>query len=104
MDVELRYVRECPNLAAVEQRLLLALEAVGQPNVRIRHRLVHDETQAQKLRFTGSPTIVIDGSDPFPEPNAAVGMSCRLYRTDQGMSGSPSTPQLIAALNNAAPK
>ena len=29
--------------------------------------------------FDGSPTILIDGNDPFPGPSGPVGLSCRSY-------------------------
>ena len=32
----------------------------------------------------GSPTLLIDGVDPFAEPGQPPSMSCRLYRDDDG--------------------
>ncbi|MEE8330577.1 MAG: thioredoxin family protein, partial [Acidimicrobiia bacterium] len=52
--------------------------------------------------FRGSPTIVIAGLDPFSDPDAPVGLSCRVYRTDDGYAGSPSLDQLRGALSSAA--
>jgi hypothetical protein len=36
--------------------------------------------------------------DPFAEGDAATGLSCRLYRTEHGVSGSPSVEQLMQVL------
>jgi hypothetical protein len=49
--------------------------------------------------MTGSPTLLIDGIDPFAAPGLRTGMSCRIYRDIYGRTTSaPSTPQLRAVL------
>jgi hypothetical protein len=101
MDVEVRIVEGCPNLPVIRQRLAVALVAAGRGDVHVRLRVVRTSADAEALRFTGSPTLLIDGVDPFPERHAVVGLSCRLYRTAAGVSGSPSVEQLTAALGGA---
>lgn len=59
------------------------------------------DAEAAQLDFTGSPTILIDGRDAFLDPDAVVGLSCRLYRSAEGASGAPSVEQLTAALAHA---
>ena len=50
----------------------------------------------------GSPTVLIDGSDPFAAPGADASLSCRLYRDEAGrVQGAPSAGQLRAALAEA---
>ncbi|MFJ6621584.1 alkylmercury lyase family protein [Kitasatospora sp. NPDC091335] len=39
---------------------------------------VADEAEATRLGMCGSPTILIDGTDPFPPPGAVPSLSCRL--------------------------
>lgn len=51
--------------------------------------------------FLGSPTIFIDGRDPFPESGATPGLSYRAYRTDASLAGAPTVTQLRAALADA---
>ena len=97
----MRVLEGCPNLPVTRRRLVAALDAVGQPDIGIRLRVVRTDADAAELGFTGSPTILIDGSDPFPDRHAVVGLSCRLYRTTAGASGSPSVEQLAAALAEA---
>ena len=97
----MRFVEGCPNLAVVRQRLDLALHAVGRGDIDIRLRVVRTDADAAKLGFIGSPTILIDGSDPFVLSNAMAGLSCRLYSTAEGVAGSPSVDQLTAALCGA---
>jgi hypothetical protein len=101
VDVEVRFVQGCPNLAVARQQLDLALHAVGRGEVDIRLRVVRTDAEAAKLGFTGSPTILIDGSDPFVHSHAMAGLSCRLYSTADGVAGSPSIEQLTAALSSA---
>ena len=98
MDVEVRYMRGCASLETLQERLKQALESLGRTDTNVGYRLVETAAEAQHLRFIGSPTILIDGSDFFLEGDAPVAMSCRLYRTTDGVSGSPSTSQLVAAL------
>ena len=94
----MRFVEGCPNLPVIGQRLALALTSVGRPDVEVRLRAVHTAQEAGELGFTGSPTILIDGCDPFPQHHAVAALSCRLYTTARGTSGSPSVEQLAAAL------
>jgi hypothetical protein len=103
VDVEVRVVEGCPNLLVTQHRLAAALDAVGRGDVDVRLRVVRTEAEAEALGFTGSPTILIDSCDPFPDRHAVVGLSCRLYRTAEGASGSPSIEQLTAALADADP-
>jgi hypothetical protein len=61
--------------------------------------LVCDQDQATMLRMTGSPTLLIDGVDPFAIASLAPSLSCRLYRDEHGaLSRAPSLAQLRAVL------
>ena len=53
---------------------------------------------AERFKFTGSPTILIGGRDPFPRPGMAPALACRLYSTPEGLAGSPTVDQLVHAL------
>lgn len=101
MDVEVRFVEGCPSLPVTRQRLRNALDAVGCAGVDIRVRQVRTDAEAAALEFTGSPTILVDGNDLFGHADAVVGLSCRLYRSAHGITGSPSIEQLTAALGGA---
>jgi hypothetical protein len=98
VDVEVGYVEGCPNLTVTAQRLALALDAVGRCDTEVRFRLVRTAEEAQELGFVGSPTVLVDGIDPFARTDAAIGLSCRLYRDGAASSGSPSVAQLTEAL------
>ena len=62
-------------------RIREALRAEGMANVQ--PILVRVETQedAERLHFTGSPTVLIDGRDPFGVAEDFYGLSCRVYDT-----------------------
>lgn len=98
MRVELLYFDDCPNWIVAESRLLEALSLTGHEQVRVERRRIESVEQARAAGFVGSPTIRIDGVDPFASATEQVGLSCRLFDTPVGLGGSPTTEQLVAAL------
>ncbi len=97
MEIELRYFSDCPNWRTTDSRLRELLDELG-IEIEIRHTLVDTLEAARRLVFRGSPTVVIAGSDPFADPEAPIGLSCRLYRTEAGLASSPSEAQLRSVL------
>lgn len=97
MDVAIRHTEGCPNVAKAEARLRSALGSLD-GEVPIRLELVSTPDEAQRLEFGGSPSIVVDGRDLFPEPMGEPALACRIYRTEDGPDGAPSVAQLAAAL------
>lgn len=52
--------------------------------------------------MTGSPTVLINGADPFAVAGAAPSVSCRLYRdADARTDGAPSVEALRARPSRA---
>jgi len=96
VKVELFYFDGCPNWTVADRRLSEALTRVG-IDVTVERRRVETPTQAGEVGFTGSPTIRIDGHDPFASGEEQVGLSCRVYATPTGWSGSPTVQQLVEA-------
>lgn len=97
MDIDLLFVPRCPNRAIARQRLDRALARAGLAAV-VREREVRSGEEASRLGMRGSPTLLIDGRDPFPGAAEPATLSCRLYRGDAGLSGAPSVEQLVVAL------
>lgn len=98
LNIELRFFDDCPNwkttLSLVEQIVDdLGLEAI------VTTTRVATPEDAETLGFRGSPTVLIDGEDPFDDGNAPVGLACRIYRTEEGLKGAPSAAQLRDALS-----
>ncbi len=97
MNITIRYFEGCPNWRTARARLDEALRSKGSdPEVELEE--VGTLEEAERLRFSGSPTILIDGVDPFPTDDAGYGLSCRVYRTEAGLEGSPSLRQLLDVL------
>ena len=87
-----------PQHAVLGDRLLQTLS--GRSDVAVEHHIVLDEVEAARHGMTGSPTLLIDGVDPFAVPGQAPNLSCRLYLDEHGaVSGAPSVHQLRAALS-----
>jgi hypothetical protein len=100
MDIELRYFDDCPNWQITESHLKRLVEELGVA-ASIRRTLVDTPELAVRFGVIGSPTVLIDGLDPFGSGDAPVGLSCRVYRTETGLAGSPSEEQLREALRIA---
>jgi hypothetical protein len=96
MDVSLLYFDDCPNWKVADERL--AAIAAERADVVLSRHLVDTLEEAERLGFHGSPSILVNGVDVFAEPDAAVGLSCRVYRTPDGLAGVPTVQQLQMAL------
>jgi hypothetical protein len=99
VKIELLWSPGCPNwhpaLARLREALVLAdadadlvLVEVATPG------------DAERLGFRGSPTLLLDGGDPFADDDAPVGLSCRVFRTPDGLRGLPTVDQLVAVLRD----
>jgi hypothetical protein len=91
--VSLLFFDGCPHWRVADERLRQALAQVGRPDTPIEYRTVTTPEQADELRFRGSPTVLVNGRDPFLDRDAPVGLSCRVYRTEDGLTGSPTVCQ-----------
>jgi hypothetical protein len=90
----------CPNAPVLVDRLAAVLD--GQAGVSVSHRVISDDDEAARWGMHGSPTLLIDGVDPFAEPGQPPSMSCRLYRDEHGqVSGAPSAGQLRQVIERA---
>ncbi len=101
MELMLLTVPACPSAAVFEERLAAAL--AGHPSAVVRRREVTDDEEAADAGMHGSPTLLIDGCDPFADPGARASLSCRLYRDEAGHAGpAPSVDALRQALAAAS--
>ena len=100
--MELLVVPDCPHEAEVVELVRQLLDGMGHPGPQVSVRTITSEFEAKRLGFTGSPTILIDGVDPFPQPDRQPGLACRVYATPGGLAGVPDSASLKAALRAAA--
>jgi hypothetical protein len=100
MELVLLTVPDCPNAAAFEQRLAAAL--AGRPDAAVRRRVIASEQKAAAEGMHGSPTLLVDGTDPFAAPGQPPSLSCRLYTDVSGQAGPvPSIAELRRVLTAA---
>lgn len=82
----------------LRDRLVLVLGDA--PSAQVSWQVITGEDQARRYGMTGSPTLLIDGTDPFGQSGQQPSLSCRLYRDDDGTLGpAPSAAQLRAAVS-----
>ena len=99
MDITLLYFEDCPNWKVADERL--SAIAAERADIRMTRHLVDTAAEAERTRFPGLPSILVDGVDVFAEPGSEVGLSCRRYLTPDGYQGAPTLVQLRAALAGA---
>ena len=99
MSIELLYFDGCPNHEALLPHLRELLRDAGAAE-EIELRRVADEASAERHRFLGSPTVRVDGRDvePGADQRDDFGLKCRLYRTPEGLRGTPLDEWVLAAL------
>ena len=88
------YFEGCPNWELARDRAVEALQIVG-ADANVELRRVETPEEAERIGFAGSPTILIDGHDPFPSDS--TGFACRLYGTDH----SPTVAELVETLERS---
>ena len=99
VEVRLLYFDGCPHWTVAEERLRIALASIGSGGQAIEHVLVETPEDAERLGFIGSPTVVVDGRDPFAKGGEQSALACRVYSTPQGPAGSPTIEQLVEVLS-----
>ena len=101
MELTLLTVPACPHAALFEERLAAAL--ADRPGTVVRRRVVADEREAAEAGMHGSPTLLVDGVDPFAAPGQPPSLSCRLYRDAAGRAdGAPPVDALRRVLEQAS--
>jgi hypothetical protein len=95
--IEVLHVPECVNLGPMLERLR---EATALP---VTTREVRTEAEAAAWGMAGSPTLLVDGLDPFAQAQRCeCRVSCRLYRDENGqITPAPSVGQIRDALARA---
>ncbi len=92
----LQYFDGCPNWEITQEQLDVI--AAERPDIAVTRQLVETPDEAERVGFQGSPSIRIDGTDPFADSVAGAGLACRIYRTPDGPAGSPTLGQLHEAI------
>ncbi len=101
MKLEILWIDGCPSYESMLESLeqVMREEKIAAPIEMVQ---VRDDSDAVAKKFLGSPTLRIDGVDPFAEPHQTnFAMQCRLYQTSKGLRGVPTQEMLRSALRNA---
>lgn len=95
MEITLQYFDDCPNWKIADERLTIL--AGERPDITVTRQIIYTVEEAERTKFHGSPSILINGVDVFADASAPVGLACRRYLTGDGPAGSPTLEQLRAA-------
>jgi hypothetical protein len=101
--VEILYFEGCPNhepARALVERVATQLRL--EPEIRFVE--VADPDAAAALRFLGSPTVRVNGLDiePGAGERCDFALSCRIYRSERGVTEQPHESWVREALTEAA--
>jgi hypothetical protein len=98
VEVTLLYFDDCPNWRVTDAHLRALADEF--PGLTVRRQPV--DSDDARFGFRGSPTVLLDGVDPFDDGDAsAAGMACRVFATPSGLAGSPTLHQLRNAVLRA---
>jgi hypothetical protein len=100
MKITIQYFDGCPHWKLADERVRHVLGAFSSDDVTVEYQFIDSPETADLVGFHGSPTILIDGRDPFTTGIEQVGMSCRVFRTEDGIQGAPTEAELRKVLLN----
>lgn len=98
MKITIQYFDGCPHWRLADERLRNVLRSESRTDIELDYQLIDSGEAAKHVGFRGSPSVLIDGVDPYVTGQEPVGLSCRVYRTERGSEGAPSEAQLRAAI------
>ena len=102
LEIRLVYHASCPHRRRTRKRLRHAIQYAGIEQPIVEEVCVTTFDEAVAAQMGGSPTILIDGHDPFARPGDGPSLGCRLFETESGLDGAPSVLQLIDVIRAAA--
>lgn len=94
MKITIQYFDGCPHWKVADQRVRRVLQSVSASDVTLDYERIDSPEMAERVGFHGSPTILVDDRDPFITGVEQVGMSCRVFRTEDGIQGAPTVAEL----------
>ena len=102
MKIEVLYFEGCPNQEPAVGMVREALNSFGRQD-EIHQIEVRTQAEAEAMRFVGSPTIHINGTDiePWARTAKTFGLSCRTYFDGSHHGGDPSRELLRRAITEA---
>jgi hypothetical protein len=101
--VEILYFDGCPNHEPARELVEQVAAELGL-EAKIELIEVADADSATRLRFLGSPSVRVEGSDvePGADERSDFVLSCRVYRSERGLVGQPEADWIRSALSAAS--
>ncbi len=97
VEIEVQYFEGCPNSEELIKRVREAVRHF-EGDYSYKETLVDSYLQAKRIRFRGSPTLLINDADfENAEAPAEPGMNCRVYR-----AGLPSEDEIVSKIMAAS--
>ncbi|HEY5144337.1 MAG TPA: hypothetical protein VII98_12635 [Solirubrobacteraceae bacterium] len=100
--VELLFWDGCPSHPRALAELREELAAAGLDPQSVAVREVRSDADAERARFTGSPTIRVDGRDVVDPGGEPVLLTCRIYHRRDGRISPVPDPQDVRDALRAA--
>jgi hypothetical protein len=102
-DIRFLWWEGCPSWERALAMVRAEMAAQGLDPERLEMVEVTGPEQAEHLGFPGSPTILVDGKDiQPPDPEQAIGLTCRVYRRRDGRVSPLPDPEDISEAIAAA--
>lgn len=101
VTVHVVQTRGTPDRQMIWDRLALAIQQADIGHVLVVTRCLTTLREACQHDLHGSPTILIDGLDPFADLTKPCGVHSRLFVTELGVETAPSVRQLVGELRGA---
>lgn len=96
MRIDILHIADCPNWRRTAADVRTVLRELGRDDVPVTVTRVIDA--AAHPAFAGSPTVLIDGVDPFGDGTVSRELACRVYRVGTRLAGAPDITQLRDAV------
>lgn len=99
--MEILYFDSCPSWRRTEEDVQRVIADAGiEDRTSVQLVEVKTDEEAQRLRFLGSPTVRVDGTDVDPSAVGATtfGLQCRVYEHEGRLQGSPPAEWIRMAL------
>ncbi|MFP3991190.1 organomercurial lyase [Streptomyces sp. E11-3] len=101
MELTVLAVPDCPTGQLLRERLAVVL--ADHPDTSLTWHETTDEREAVRRGMRGSPTLLVNGRDPFVRAGERASVSCRLYGPEEdAVAGAPSVARLRTVLAEAA--
>ena len=98
MTIEIISMPGCPNHHPTVERVRSVLDSELSLTATVIERMVRNPSEAQDVRFAGSPTVLVNGVDLEPLAELRTNLACRIYGSGGGV---PSVELLRRAIDRA---